>query len=70
MRELALRGGPWTVEEQQALLDYCETDVTALAGLLEKMAPSLDMPRALLRGRYMKAAAQLSITAYLSMLML
>jgi DNA polymerase I len=35
MRQLAMRGGPWTAEEQAALLDYCESDVVALARLLE-----------------------------------
>ena len=59
MRELALRGGPWTPEEKSSLLDYCESDVTSLVMLLEAMAPQLDMPRALLRGRYMKAAARI-----------
>ena len=37
MRELALRGGPWTDSERAALLDYCEQDVEALARLLPKM---------------------------------
>ena len=59
MRQLALRGGPWTPEEKTALLDYCESDVAPLARLLPKMAGSIDLPRALLRGRYMKAAAQI-----------
>jgi DNA polymerase I len=59
MQELAMRGGPWTRAEKQALLDYCESDVAALARLLPLMAPHLDMPRALLRGRYMKAAAHI-----------
>ena len=27
MRELALRGGPWSEEEKRDLLDYCESDV-------------------------------------------
>lgn len=27
MRELALRGGPWTEAERAELLDYCESDV-------------------------------------------
>lgn len=57
MRQLALRGGPWTEEERAALLDYCATDVEALQRLLPVMQPSLDVPRALLRGRYMRAAA-------------
>jgi DNA polymerase I len=57
MRELAIRGGPWTENEQKLLLDYCESDVSALDRLLTKMAPHIDISRALLRGRYMKAAA-------------
>ena len=59
MRLLAMRGGPWTVEEKVALLNYCESDVSALAKLLPKIIPALDTPRALLRGRYMKAAARI-----------
>src|SRR5262249_19679904 len=39
------------------VLDYCEADVTALGLLLQRMQPSLDLPRALLRGRYMAAVA-------------
>jgi hypothetical protein len=62
MRQLALRGGPWTAEERQALLAYCESDVVALSKLLPRIAPWLDLPRALLRGRYMKAAAQMEWT--------
>jgi hypothetical protein len=57
MRQLALRGGEYTRHERQALLDYCESDVQALAKLLPVMSPNIDLPRALLRGRYMKAAA-------------
>lgn len=57
MRSLAIRGGPWTHAERAALLDYCASDVNALARLLPAMLPKLDLPRALLRGRYMKAAA-------------
>jgi DNA polymerase family A len=57
MRALALRGGPWSGLEREALLDYCATDVDALARLLPAMLPRIDLPRALLRGRYMAAAA-------------
>jgi hypothetical protein len=59
MRQLAMRGGPYTAAEQQALLDYCQTDVDALARLLPRMLPHIDLPRALLRGRYMAAAARI-----------
>lgn len=57
MRELAIRGGPWTAPERGALLAYCETDVVALARLLPAMLPGIDLPRALNRGRYMRAVA-------------
>lgn len=36
MRQLAIRGGPWTDEEKRALLDYCESDVATLSKILEK----------------------------------
>jgi hypothetical protein len=59
LRALAVRGGPYTAGEQAALLDYCQSDVDALARLLPAMLPRLDLPRALLRGRYMAAAARM-----------
>ena len=57
MRELILRGGPWGESERAAILDYCQTDVDALARLLPAMLQDIDIPRALLRGRYMAAVA-------------
>jgi len=57
MRDLAVRGGPYTGHERVALLDYCQSDVDALARLLPAMLPRIDLPRALLRGRYMSAVA-------------
>jgi hypothetical protein len=57
MRELVLRGGPWSEAERTAILDYCEEDVTALERLLPAMWHRIDLPRALLRGRYMAAVA-------------
>jgi DNA polymerase-1 len=59
MRNLVLRGGPWSDAERAAVLDYCESDVAALARLLPAMLPGIDLPRALLRGRYMAAAARM-----------
>jgi hypothetical protein len=59
MRSLAQRGGPFSADERQALLDYCESDVLALAKLLPAMLPKIDLPRALVRGRYMAAAARM-----------
>jgi DNA polymerase family A len=57
MRARILRGGPWSESERGAILDYCATDIDALERLLPAMLPRIDLPRALLRGRYMAAAA-------------
>jgi hypothetical protein len=57
MVALVLRGGPWSEDERTAILDYCEGDVKSLARLLPAMLPKIDLPRALVRGRYMAAAA-------------
>lgn len=59
MRQLALRGGPWTDEERRALLDYCQSDVDALERLFPTMLPLLDGDRSLLRGRFMVEAARI-----------
>ena len=66
MRDLILRGGPWADAEREAILDYCESDVEALARLLTAMLPDVDLPRALLRGRYMAAAARMERNVRLS----
>ena len=57
MRLLILSGGPWSADERGAILDYCASDIDALERLLPAMLPEIDLPRALLRGRYMAAAA-------------
>ena len=62
LRELAMRGGPYSAAERAALLDYCQSDVDALACLLPMMLPGIDLPRALLRGRYMAAVACMEFT--------
>jgi len=59
MRQLALRGDPYSASERGALLAYCESDVDALTRLLPVMLPRIDLPRALLRGRYMAAVARM-----------
>jgi hypothetical protein len=58
MRRLVLDNTTWSEAERVAILDYCATDVAALAALLPRMAPTIDWPRALLRGRYMAAVAR------------
>jgi DNA polymerase-1 len=54
----AIGNGTWRgCFTQQEILDYDERDVLALARLLPVMAPYIDLPRALLRGRFMCAAS-------------
>ncbi|WP_328667619.1 DNA polymerase [Streptomyces sp. NBC_00322] len=66
-RALVMRGGPWTDPERRQILDYCQTDVDALAPLLERMLPNImaspaGLGQALLRGRYMAAVARMERT--------
>jgi hypothetical protein len=54
----AIGSGTWEGRfSRQEILDYCESDVVALARLLPAMLSGIDLPRALLRGRYMAAVA-------------
>lgn len=67
MRDLVLRGGPWTDAERRDILDYCATDVDCLAPLLGAMLPGIrhtpqGFGQALLRGRYTAAVAQMEHT--------
>jgi len=57
MRQLAIRGGTYTDADRRALLDYCEADVNALVRLLPRLLPDVDLPRAVLRGRFMQTVA-------------
>jgi DNA polymerase I len=59
MRDLIVNRASWTPEEQREILDYCMSDVVALAALLHVMAPTLELPLALLRGRYGAAVARM-----------
>ncbi len=54
-RELILRGN-YTPEERGQILRYCESDVLSLEKLIRAMGDTIPV-QALLRGRYMKAAA-------------
>jgi len=62
MRRLIMDNSTWRSAEQTEILNYCQSDVDALATLLPHMAPGLDLPRALLRGRYMAAVARMEWT--------
>ena len=60
MRELAMRGFPYSNNERDALLDYCQEDVDSLVKLLPRIAPEIrSVGQALLRGRYMAAVARM-----------
>jgi DNA polymerase I len=58
-REVAMRGSPFEDIEMRGLMDYCQQNVDATAALLRAMEPYLDLPRALLRGRYSWTVAQM-----------
>jgi len=51
----------FTEQEREQLLDYCTADVAATFALLQEMLSRdlIDLPRALLRGRYMSAATMI-----------
>jgi DNA polymerase-1 len=60
MRKRFIAGGDftlWAAQDRQEALDYCESDVQALADLLPRMLPRIDLPYAIQRGRYMAAAS-------------
>ncbi len=59
MISLCRRGGPYSADEREALLNYCKSDVDALNELLPAMLEDIDLPRALIRGRYMAAVARM-----------
>jgi DNA polymerase I len=59
MRDLILRGGPWTLSEQQAIFAYCESDVVGLGRLLPALIPRINLEGALYRSQYMRAIAHM-----------
>jgi hypothetical protein len=59
MRRLILERSVWSAGEQRQILDYCQSDSDGTAMLFTAMASEIDWPRALLRGRYAKAVAQI-----------
>ena len=57
MRELILRGGPYSPEQRQDILDYCEGDVRETVALFRQLLPSMNIPQALIRGGSMAVFA-------------
>jgi len=58
MRRLVVENDHWTEQQQRDLTKYCESDVDGLIALMLAMAPVIDWPRALLRGRFSGAVAR------------
>lgn len=65
-RDLVMRGGPWSPEEKEHILRYCESDVDATVGVYHSIMWHFSDPdafqRALLRGRYTGAVARMERT--------
>jgi DNA polymerase-1 len=59
MRELILRGGPYTEQQQKDIVEYCESDVIALDALLPKLLSKIDIRRAIARGSYIIEIAKI-----------
>jgi len=57
MRDRIMNWTGGTASEQQDIFNYCADDTAALGRLLDRMAPEIDWPRALLRGRVMMSVA-------------
>ncbi len=57
MRNLILRGGPYSPEQKQEILDYCESDVRETVALFRKLRPTMNTPQALIRGSSMAVFA-------------
>lgn len=59
VRGLVMRGGPWTNADRDRILEYCATDVALTVDLFREMLPRIDLPRAMVRGRFMDAIADM-----------
>ncbi len=55
MRNLAIRGEPYTKNERVSLINYCQSDVEALEKVFPKIIAEREIPYALFRGDYIKA---------------
>jgi hypothetical protein len=59
MRELILTHTDYIPEQRRDIQNYNQQDVIETMRLLAVLAPAIDLPRALLRGRYMAAVARM-----------
>jgi DNA polymerase I len=59
MRDRILQGPPFTAEERELILSYCESDVHALARLVQHIVPTIrSLPHATMRAKFMWCVAQ------------
>src|SRR5262245_13508614 len=59
MRDRILQGPPFTQQERQDILAYCEDDVSALARLVPHIVPTIrSLPHAMFRAKFMWTVAQ------------
>jgi hypothetical protein len=59
MRDRILQGPPFTDAERQDILEYCESDVQALARLIPHIVPTIrSLPHALFRAKFQWTMAQ------------
>ena len=59
MREMAIRGGPFTDLEKRELMDYCQQDVEDLEALHKNLLPYLDLPLDVFRSEYVITLAEM-----------
>jgi DNA polymerase-1 len=59
MRDRILQGPLYSEKEKQDILLYCQKDVEMTTNLFHCMKKNIDLPYALLRGRYMVSVAQM-----------
>ncbi len=60
MRKLSMRGGPYTAEEKNELLNYCASDVYPLEELLKKMqCAEAEIQFSIYRGEFMWSVASI-----------
>jgi DNA polymerase I len=62
MRRLVTDRDEWSAEERKAILDYCQEDTDATVDLLARAQRFIDLPRSLLRGRYVATCARIEQT--------
>jgi DNA polymerase I len=59
MRDRILQGPPFRAEERELILSYCESDVRALARLVQHIIPTIrSLPHAMMRAKFMWTVAQ------------